>query len=102
MLISTGANDIKFSDVIKHCITGDCTDSGDFPTAAQCAAPSSLTPLQKLFCQLPDKYAALGPAFDALNIPRNHVYLTEYFDQTQNGAGVFTPILGIHADSTSG
>ena len=37
VLISTGANDIKFSDVIKHCITGDCTDSGDFPTAAQCA-----------------------------------------------------------------
>ena len=26
VLISTGANDIKFSDVIKHCITGDCTD----------------------------------------------------------------------------
>ncbi|MFL6033814.1 MAG: FG-GAP-like repeat-containing protein, partial [Gaiellaceae bacterium] len=94
VLISTGANDIKFSDVIKHCIIGNCTDSGDFPTAAQCVTPSTLTPLQKLFCQLPAKYAALGPAFDALNIPRDHVYLTTYFDQTQNGAGVFTDILG--------
>ena len=99
VLVSTGANDIKFSDVIKHCITGDCTDAGDFPPTQTCTPQQGdppLTLLQTLFCQLPAKYAALGPAFDALNIPRNHVYLTEYFDQTQNGAGVFTPILGIN------
>ncbi len=84
ILISTGANDIKFSDVIKKCITTDCRTD-----------PETLAQLADLFAQLPGKYTMLADALIDAGIDPSTIYLTEYPEQTQNGAGIYTSIIGI-------
>ena len=81
VLISVGANDLKFSTVILNCILHTtCEDDND--------------QLAGLLAALPAKFARLATALTAAGIPASKVFLTEYFNPTQNGAGIFAPILG--------
>lgn len=78
ILISIGANDVTFSNIVKLCFIG--TDCGTGLAA-------------KLFAnkivKLPAGYTALSTALDGLSVPPGRNYITEYFDPTRNDTGAF-------------
>ncbi|MEX1357670.1 MAG: FG-GAP-like repeat-containing protein, partial [Gaiellaceae bacterium] len=82
VLLSVGANDLKFSAVIQNCIL-HLTCEDDNPQLAP------------LLAALPGKYLRLANALTAAGIPAGKVFITEYFNPTQDGAGVFRDIVGI-------
>src|SRR5262249_40137796 len=83
LLLSVGANDVKFSTVIKNCIA-----------VTNCDSVANNGEFYDLIAKLPDKYDALAAALVAAGIPANRTYITQYYDPTQAGRGNFVPLLG--------
>ncbi|HEX4981299.1 MAG TPA: hypothetical protein VFV63_06355, partial [Ilumatobacteraceae bacterium] len=77
LLVSIGANDVKFSDVVKGCIIEPSCDIS--PTRLEFEAK---------MVGLPSRYQRLANAIAAAGIPAGRVRLTEYFDPTSDGNGV--------------
>lgn len=78
MFVSIGANDLKFSNVIKACITGDCADPAN-PVQADLARRKDA---------LPVRYDDLANWLKSY-VPADRTFLTQYFDPTRDGAKDF-------------
>lgn len=69
LAISVGANDVRFSEVVKDCfVERDCS-KGKVPST-----------FRRRLKDLVVRYADLGAAIQTAGIPSSRVYLTEYFD----------------------
>ncbi|HEV7562799.1 MAG TPA: GDSL-type esterase/lipase family protein [Solirubrobacterales bacterium] len=84
VLVSIGANDVHFGEVVRFCAShGDCF-SRPFPedesaeTAGEVVAAS--------LADLPERFEQLKRSFGR-RIPADRVYLTEYFDPTRDENG---------------
>lgn len=82
VLISIGANDVRFATIVEKCLQDEPCYDFDNPTSA-----ASL--FESLVVSLPGKYddvaAALAEAEDP--VPATRVMLTEYFDPTRDEYG---------------
>ncbi|HVL32131.1 MAG TPA: SGNH/GDSL hydrolase family protein, partial [Actinomycetota bacterium] len=81
--LSIGANDVEFSNIVLACfITPDCHEP---PTGlAKNVFDQRLALLPAKFDALADQLAA-----SPVDLPRERLYITEYFDPTRNDAGEF-------------
>jgi hypothetical protein len=79
LFISIGANDLHFSSVILECLL-----------RSTCYETDTRTKLEQRFAELPSHYAALSERIDELGIPREKVFITEYFDPTTDATGATT------------
>ena len=77
LLVSIGANDAKFSDVVKDCLIVTSCDRS--PTRAT---------FETRAATLPDRYHRLAVAISAKGVRADRVRLTEYFDPTSDDQGV--------------
>jgi hypothetical protein len=80
LLLSIGANDAKFSEVVLGCILSltRCDDpAGDIRTG-----------FEQRFADLPRRYALVADAIDDLGVPASSVHITQYFDPTTDELGV--------------
>jgi hypothetical protein len=77
LMVSIGANDIRFSDVVKGCLV-----------TTLCNASTVQTTFDARLAELPGRYAQLAAALDAMGVPDNRVLLSEYFDPTTADAGL--------------
>jgi hypothetical protein len=77
LLVSIGANDLKFSDVVKDCIV--------FP---DCTTGSTKDAFDARLVDLPGHYAQLAQALGPI-VPANRVFLSEYFDPTTTETGAW-------------
>ncbi len=77
LLVSIGANDVKFSEVVKGCLT---------PTS--CVNSPIRYTFDARMQTLPGRYRQLATAIAASGIPAGSVHLTEYFDPTSDDLGV--------------
>ena len=77
LLVSIGANDLRFSDVVKDCIL--------FP---DCTTGSTKDAFDARLVDLPDHYAQLAQALGPI-VPANRVFLSEYFDPTTIDTGAW-------------
>lgn len=102
VLVSAGANDLGFGTIVTYCVlhancpskhTSDMdpileSELGLSPSAA--AKLSLSQAVQDLVNNLPNDYANLNAAITStLQVPANHVFISQYFDPTRNGAGKF-------------
>lgn len=72
VMLSIGANDVVFSDVLKACLLGACTTDGTKAT------------LDARLAELPDRYAALGAALEHAGVPDRAVTISQYYDVSSN------------------
>ncbi len=79
LLVSIGANDAKFSEVVKDCL------SSVYPS---CDRSSTRTTFESRISSLPGRYSRLASAIAARGVPANRVRLTEYFDPTSDDLGI--------------
>jgi outer membrane protein OmpA-like peptidoglycan-associated protein len=82
LLVSIGANDVKFSDVVIECLTTSATDLGP------CHTSGTRDRLAARLATLPARYDALASALDALGVAPADTYLTEYFDAGSDDLGL--------------
>ncbi len=77
VLLSVGANDLKFSGVVRECAIspGDCSESGE-------------EQLQQRLGALDKRYDRLGEGLETA-APGAPVFITEYFDPTHGSDGDF-------------
>lgn len=81
VLVSIGANDVRFSKVVEKCLLqSECTFNEPGSAARQ---------FSKDLAKLPGRYDLLAAALAQRGVPANRVYLTEYFDPTRDDAGRF-------------
>jgi hypothetical protein len=90
VLLSVGANDIHFGDVVRFCanpLPGNCfakrfnpagPDGDEGQTTAEVVAES--------LAALPGRYRELDQKIDP-SIPRSHIHVVEYFDPTGDSDG---------------
>jgi Tol biopolymer transport system component len=80
VLVSIGANDVKFSTVVELCLLKDDCDV---------LAPGSAASLfEKQLAFLPGRYVQLGAALDGARVRRERTYISEYFDPTRHDTGI--------------
>jgi hypothetical protein len=82
LLVSIGANDIRFSEVVKQCIASTPLDPRpchQSATASNVAARLGTLPAR--YQQLEDRLAQSG-------VPDDRVFITEYFDPTTDDLGI--------------
>jgi hypothetical protein len=77
LMVSIGANDIRFSDVVKGCLI-----------EASCDSSTVQTTFDARLAELPGRYAQLAAALDGMGVASNRVLLSEYFDPTTADAGL--------------
>jgi lysophospholipase L1-like esterase len=76
VLLSIGANDVRFSSVVKRCaLPGDCRDGVK-------------ATVERRLGELDDRYDELGAALAAA-APETPVFISEYFDPTHDEFGRF-------------
>jgi hypothetical protein len=88
VVVSIGANDVYFSDVVKSCLrphVRDCLDRDFKPEGVKVARPAKDVVADAL-AELRRNYGALNGAIDPA-IQRSRVHLTEYFDPTRDKRG---------------
>lgn len=79
VLVSVGANDVGFGDIVVRCLAPDrCQNDSTFTTK-----------VANDLAALPARYAALATVLNARGVPSERVFLTEYFDPTRDAAGNF-------------
>lgn len=79
VLVSIGANDVRFSGTLKACL---------FEPRWTCnTGPTALEHDQRMG-QLPSRYQLLANGLSALGVAPDRVHLTEYFDPTGDSYGV--------------
>lgn len=76
LMVSIGANDIRFSSVVEGCLIQPSCDSSSVQTT-----------FDARMSELPGRYAQLAAAIDGMGIASDRVLLTEYFDPTTADAG---------------
>jgi lysophospholipase L1-like esterase len=96
VVLSIGANDIRFSKIVALCVwKSDCFDQKVNPRKWGLSGGPKLTVSQtvdSLIGQLPDRYARVAAQLPA--VLRRHpdrVYITEYFDPTHRTPDDFCP-----------
>ncbi len=77
VMLSIGANDVRFSDTLKSCIT-----------TAHCERTSVRSDFEARVTQLPGRYARLAAALNGLGVEPSAVHISEYFDPTSDELGV--------------
>jgi hypothetical protein len=77
LMLSVGANDARFSDVVKACIE-----------TSHCERTSVRTDFESRAAELPARYARLASAIAALGVDPSAVHISEYFDPTTDELGV--------------
>ena len=82
LMLSIGANDVKFSEVVEECLV---TAPGEF---AACSLSSTKTRFDTRITTLPSRYAALATRLGKSGIDPSDVFITEYFDQTSDEFGL--------------
>lgn len=87
VMVSIGANDVKFSEVVHRCLFGWCTND------------STATELDARLATLPTRYGLLADALSARGIPSDAVHISEYFDVATDDLGL--PNLRCVADETT-
>lgn len=90
LLISGGANDVRFSGIAGFCAAVDSDDCFVEPLPRRFGGDGLRTPRQKLvddLATLRGEYARLGERIAALDRPPRGVYVTEYFDPTRDENG---------------
>ncbi len=84
VLLSIGANDVHFGDIVRFCAThADCF-AQPFPDDESDASAGEVVAAS--LAELPRDYARLAQRLSP-RIPANRVYLTEYFDPTRDENG---------------
>jgi len=78
LLVSIGANDVHFGDVVQACIA----------SLTPCNTGSNVTQLDQRLSELPSHYDVLNGALAGLVSPQD-VYITEYFDPTKDSLGAW-------------
>jgi lysophospholipase L1-like esterase len=94
VLVSIGANDVGFSDIVRFCaVKGpDCSVSRDYPAARQWAkqagkaVPTLQDYVQMLIGNLPSQYKKVDAAIPE-SIDRDRIAIVEYFDPTRFPSG---------------
>jgi len=85
LLISIGANDVEFSEIVQRCfLQADCDDASNQGSAAAF--------FNRKLPKLPDAYDRLGSRLrSGLRHPvrDGRTYITEYFDPTRDQTGAF-------------
>jgi lysophospholipase L1-like esterase len=79
VLVSIGANDVRFAKVVEKCLLQSECDFDEPGSAARQFA--------KDLVKLPGNYDQLAAALTSRNLPASRVYLAEYFDPTRDDAG---------------
>jgi hypothetical protein len=83
VLISVGANDAEFADAVLRCLLPDrCQNDADF-----------VAKVQTRLSRLPGRFDMLDEKLDALGIPGDKVWITEYPDPTRDDVGRFKQCL---------
>lgn len=77
LMLSVGANDTRFSDVVLACIK-----------TSHCERTSVRTQFEARAAALPSRYARLASAISALGVAPSAVHISEYFDPTTDELGV--------------
>jgi hypothetical protein len=88
LLVSVGANDVEFANIVYLCFVRPLCNEGGPGSAANL--------YQTKIAQLPTAYARLRNGLTGLNIPSSRVYISEYFDPTRDGAPCADTILSDH------
>jgi hypothetical protein len=83
LVISIGANDLRFTDVVKQCFKGSC------------ATARLRDKVNDRLNALRDRYRRLAERLQALRVPPERVYLTEYPDPTTDERGRRVRLSGI-------
>lgn len=76
VMVSIGANDVKFSEVVHRCLLGWCTND------------STATELDARLATLPTRYAMLAEALTSRGVPADAVHISEYFDVATDDLGL--------------
>jgi lysophospholipase L1-like esterase len=85
LLISVGANDVHFGDIVRACATRITAHCFDTPVAA--GSPQTIdAALHDALDALPDAYAKLADALRGAVDPAD-VHITTYFDPTRDARG---------------
>lgn len=79
LLVSIGANDVRFKDVLLGCFT-----------TSRCDASPVRTEFESRLAELPARYGRLAAAIAGQGIAAGNVHITEYFDPTIDSRGVVT------------
>jgi GDSL-like Lipase/Acylhydrolase family len=99
LLISAGANDLGFSDILITCLR-QAGRQYLRPFAKSCADTQAGNIFDNNERELAGRYSNLSAALTALNIPPSRVYITEYFDPTGDARGnQCSRILTIHRNA---
>jgi lysophospholipase L1-like esterase len=104
LVISVGANDVHFSDVVKACVpllhplrARRCFDEKG--TIDRNTDQNLGQEIARLVSALPTGYDDVGRRIQEIGIPAQNVYLMQYFDPIAgaNGAACTNRVLGINA-----
>ena len=77
LLMSIGANDVRFSDTLTLCIV-----------EPSCDTSSTRTEFEQRLTTLPSRYARLDAALTGIGVESGAVHVTEYFDPSVDERGV--------------
>lgn len=88
VLLSIGANDVHFGDVVRFCAipASNCFDRILPPAFGGDGRHTVSEVLRESFSRLDARYAALARRISP-RIPPSHVYITQYFDSTHDADG---------------
>jgi lysophospholipase L1-like esterase len=99
LMISIGANDVGFQNIVKFCALKDrCPSNRSFGPAVELAARQHV-PVPTLDEYVTRRIAELGQGYDRVDadipagIDRGHVLIVEYFDPTRWPAGTQCPVI---------
>jgi hypothetical protein len=102
LIISGGGNDIHFGDIVKACLlTDNCWQNAsvfDDPATGSFLLPALINYVLKPYpdgspTSLPDDYAKLNTAINALSSKPAKVYITQYPDLTRDDNGGYCRML---------
>ncbi len=82
LLVSIGANDIRFSEVVKECIVSSPLDP------RPCNRSATATNVAARLATLPARYDQLASRLDQVGIHPGSVFIAEYFDPTVSDLGL--------------
>lgn len=77
LLLSVGANDVRFSETLKACIE-----------EPRCDTTATRTEFEQRITTLPSRYARLDAALTGIGVDPATVHITEYFDPSVDERGV--------------
>jgi hypothetical protein len=85
IVISIGANDIGFGDIVKFCIEHTDCQNHAFNAVGQTLDTVTKAKLKTL----PGLYDRLASRLQAAGVPAKRIYITQYFDPTRGSDGTF-------------